>query len=103
MQMKVLAVGDVVASAGLKYLKANLRKLKQEKEIDFCIVNGENAAVLGLLPSQAEEILDAGADVITMGNPILRRRARCCVLRICPRSSRGAAGVYTKHGLVRLQ
>ncbi len=68
MQLKILAVGDVVAPTGLNYLKTVLPKLKREKRIDFCVVNGENAAVLGLLPQQAEEIFRAGADVITMGN-----------------------------------
>lgn len=68
MELKLLAVGDVVASSGLDYLKAQLPALKREKAIDFCVVNGENTAVLGLTPQQADEILDAGADVITMGN-----------------------------------
>ena len=68
MEMKLLAVGDVVAGSGLVYLKQNLRRIKREKQIDFCVVNGENTAVLGITPQQADEILDAGADVITMGN-----------------------------------
>ena len=68
MLINLLAVGDVVATAGLNCLKTLLPKLKQEKKIDFCVVNGENTAILGLLPRQAEEIFDAGADVITMGN-----------------------------------
>lgn len=68
MLINLLAVGDVVATAGLNCLKTILPKLKQEKKIDFCVVNGENTAILGLLPRQAEEIFDAGADVITMGN-----------------------------------
>ena len=38
-----------------------------ELSVDFCVVNGENAAVLGMLPAQAEELLSAGADVITWG------------------------------------
>lgn len=68
MLINLLAVGDVVAAAGLNCLKTILPKLKQEKKIDFCVVNGENTAILGLLPRQAEEIFNAGADVITMGN-----------------------------------
>ena len=68
MLINLLAVGDVVATAGLNCLKTILPKLKQEKKIDFCVVNGENTAILGLLPRQAEEIFNAGADVITMGN-----------------------------------
>ncbi len=72
--MKVLAIGDVVAQGGLDFLKANLPALRREHEIDFCVVNGENTAVLGITPQQAEQIFDAGADVITMGNHTWGRR-----------------------------
>lgn len=72
--MKVLAVGDVVASNGLDFLKANLPALKKDYGVDFCVVNGENASVLGITPGQAETIYDAGADVITMGNHTWGRR-----------------------------
>ncbi len=68
MVIRVLAVGDIVATNGLRYATSRLRRFKRENQIDFCIVNGENAAVLGLLPQQAEELFDAGADVITLGN-----------------------------------
>lgn len=72
--MKVLAIGDVVAQGGLDFLKANLPALRREHAIDFCVVNGENTAVLGITPQQAEQIFDAGADVITMGNHTWGRR-----------------------------
>lgn len=74
MEFKVLAVGDVVGASGIAYLKRNLRGLKRDYDIDFCVVNGENAAGVGMSPPQAEEILDAGADVITMGNHTWGRR-----------------------------
>ena len=74
MIMKLLAVGDVVASGGLDFLKANLPTVKRENDIDFCVVNGENANVLGITPQQAETVFDAGADVITMGNHTWSRR-----------------------------
>lgn len=74
MQKKLLAVGDVVAPAGLSYLRAKLPKLRRELQADFCVVNGENASVLGLTPAQADEIFRAGADVITMGNHTWSRR-----------------------------
>ena len=54
MELKLLAVGDVVADSGLNYLKQRLRGLKREHQIDFCVVNGENASVLGMAPRQAE-------------------------------------------------
>lgn len=50
MERNILAVGDVVAPAGVKYCKAALPRLRRELSVDFCVVNGENAAVLGMLP-----------------------------------------------------
>lgn len=74
MLLRVLAVGDVCSEAGLACLSRHLRSLKKLYEVDFTVVNGENAAGLGLLPRHAEEILDAGADVITLGNHTWAKR-----------------------------
>ena len=68
MEFKVLAVGDVVGNPGMERIRRHLRQLKRKHGADFVIVNGENAAVVGITPDQAEDILDAGADVITLGN-----------------------------------
>ena len=49
--------------------------LRDEHDIDFCIVNGENAADgLGITPKIADKLLAAGADVITLGNHTWRRK-----------------------------
>ncbi len=74
MDFKILAVGDVVGNPGLERICKSLRKLKIQTGADFVIVNGENAAVVGITPNQAEDILDAGADVITMGNHTFGKR-----------------------------
>ena len=74
MEMKVLAVGDVVGNPGMDRICRSLRSLKRKTNADFVIVNGENASVVGMTPRQAEEILDAGADVITMGNHTFGKR-----------------------------
>ena len=74
MDFKVLAVGDVVGDPGMDRVCRSLRYLKRKTCADFVIVNGENAAVVGMTPRQAEEILDAGADVITMGNHTFGKR-----------------------------
>ena len=42
--MKILVVGDIIGNAGVKELKKQLIKIKNEKQIDFVIVNGENSA-----------------------------------------------------------
>ena len=68
MDFKVLCVGDVVGNPGMDRIQRSLRYLKRKTNADFVIVNGENAAVVGLTPNQAEDILDSGADCITMGN-----------------------------------
>ena len=74
MDFKVLAVGDVVGNPGVKRIQQSLRKLKRETAADFVVVNGENASMVGITPQQAEDIFDAGADVITLGNHAFGRR-----------------------------
>ena len=68
MILNVLAVGDVVGDSGVEYLGRHLRELKMLKDVHFTVVNGENASGVGILPRQAREIFDAGADVVTLGN-----------------------------------
>ena len=74
MDFRVLCVGDVVGAPGLSEIRKNLRKLIRQTNADFTIVNGENAAVVGITPDQAEDIFDAGADVITLGNHSFQKR-----------------------------
>lgn len=71
--MNILAVGDVVNESGLRFLESRLRGLIRLTGADFTVVNGENAAGTGILPRQADAILNAGADVITLGNHAFRR------------------------------
>lgn len=83
--MNILAVGDVVGDAGCNYLRKILPDLKKEKSVDLVIVNGENSAVgNGILPVSAEHLLASGADVITTGNHVFRRREIYNYLEDCP-------------------
>ena len=68
MELRVLAVGDVVGEGGLDILSRRLPGLKEETGAHFAVVNGENASGVGITPAQARRILEAGADVITLGN-----------------------------------
>ena len=90
MELKVLAVGDVVGNPGLDRVTRSLRYLKRKTGADLVIVNGENAAVVGMTPQQGEEILDAGADVITMGNHTWGKRELVTYLEDCPQIIRPA-------------
>ena len=74
MEFRVLCVGDVVGGPGMERVRRSLRRLKNSLGADFVIVNGENASVVGITPDQAEAILDAGADVITLGNHSFGKR-----------------------------
>lgn len=67
--MKILAVGDIVGESGLNKLKEVLPKIKQNENIDFIIVNGENVAGgMGITQKLFNQILNAGANVVTLGN-----------------------------------
>ena len=68
MIVKILAVGDVCGEPGLEFLEKRLKSYRQANNIDFVVVNGENANVVGITPRQADAIFRAGADVITLGN-----------------------------------
>lgn len=74
MELKVLCVGDVVGEPGMQHVCRHLRAMRRELQADFVIVNGENASVVGITPNQAEDIFDAGADVITLGNHAFSKR-----------------------------
>ena len=67
--MRILAVGDLVGESGVKKLKEIVPNLKKEKKIDFIITNGENSAGgMGITEKNFKDILEAGTNVITMGN-----------------------------------
>ncbi len=72
--MILLACGDVCGESGLRIAGSKLRPLKQFYGADVCVVNGENADVLGLRPEQAQRLFEAGADVVTLGNHVWNRQ-----------------------------
>ena len=73
--MKILAIGDVVGTRAIAYLKKHLWALRDAKKIDLVIANGENASEIhGLSSNDARDILDSGVDFITMGNHTWNKR-----------------------------
>jgi metallophosphoesterase (TIGR00282 family) len=72
--VKILFLADVFGRAGHRAVDERLPNLREQLEIDFCVVNGENAADgAGLTPRLADKLLAAGADVVTTGNHVFRR------------------------------
>ena len=67
--MKILFLGDVMGRAGRAAVVERLPKLRAEWGLDFVVVNGENASGgMGLTGDHAKLLLDAGADVLTLGD-----------------------------------
>ncbi|MBV8395480.1 MAG: YmdB family metallophosphoesterase [Actinobacteria bacterium] len=67
--MRLLFVADVFGAPGRRAVETRLPALRDELRVDFCIVNGENAADgRGITAKIAEKLLASGADVVTLGN-----------------------------------
>jgi len=67
--MRLLFVGDVVGRAGRRAVAEHLPGLRSRYSLDFVIVNGENAAAgFGITEAILEQLLEAGADCVTLGN-----------------------------------
>ena len=67
-EIRILALGDAVGSSGVGYLADNrcLAKAIRSLGAHFTVVNAENSADgNGILPQSAEELFDAGADILT--------------------------------------
>jgi 2',3'-cyclic-nucleotide 2'-phosphodiesterase len=73
--VKLLFIGDVVGGIGRRTMASLLPGLRDEHEPDFVIVNGENAAGgVGITEKTGRELLELGADAITLGNHAYRHR-----------------------------
>lgn len=99
--MKILFVGDIVGRAGRHVLRERLPEVQSQHQIDFTIVNVENAAGgFGITPPLAREILDYGVDVMTSGNHIWDKKEVLEFFALEPRLLRpgnyppGAPGNY---------
>lgn len=69
--MKVLVVGDIVGSPGRNAFKSIVRDLRDAGRVDIVVVNAENSAGgRGMTRAIGEELFEAGADVITLGDHV---------------------------------
>ena len=67
--MKIAFIGDIVGRPGRDMLKEHLKKIREEEELDFVIVNYENASHgFGLTQKNCKELFGYGIDVMTGGN-----------------------------------
>lgn len=89
--LRVFLGGDIFGSVGIRCASKLLPALISKEEIDFCIINGENAASgIGVSEADVHAILEAGADVITGGNHTFEKRDLWPVLDLFPQVLRPA-------------
>ena len=108
--MKILFVGDVVGRAGRNAVAEYLPDMIRNWSLDLVVVNGENAAGgFGITEAIYQELLDGGADAITLGNHAWDQREALVFIERAPRlirpanfppgtPGRGAALIDTKSG-----
>jgi hypothetical protein len=73
--MRLLFVGDIFGKPGREALLRWLPGFVDEREVDFVVINGENAANgAGITSKIAERLLAGGVDVITTGNHVWRQK-----------------------------
>ena len=73
--MRLLFLGDVVGRSGRVALIAHIAAIRTNHKLDFIVVNGENATSgAGLSGAHAKALLDAGVDVITLGDHAFDQR-----------------------------
>ena len=108
--MRILFIGDVVGRSGRGILLERLGALVRDWKLDFVAVNGENAAGgFGITEAIYQEIVDAGADVITGGNHSWDQKEALVFIERAPRllrpinypggtPGRGVAMIDAKNG-----
>ncbi|HEU5018716.1 MAG TPA: TIGR00282 family metallophosphoesterase [Pseudolabrys sp.] len=108
--MRILFVGDVVGRSGRHAVLERLPKLISDWKLDFVVVNGENAAGgFGITEAIYNDLIDAGADAVTLGNHSWDQREALVFIERAPRlirpinypagtPGRGVALIDTKNG-----
>lgn len=89
--MRILFIGDVVGRTGRAAVLEYLPALRRDWELDFVIVNGENSAGgFGITEAICDDLLNAGADCVTLGNHAFDQREALVFIERQPRLLRPA-------------
>ena len=69
--LRIIFIGDIIGRYGRRFLNKITPLIKKKYSPDIIVANGENAAGgMGITRKTAEEIFNAGIDIITGGNHI---------------------------------
>jgi 2',3'-cyclic-nucleotide 2'-phosphodiesterase len=84
--MRILFIGDIVGRSGRTVVLKHLPGLRRDWQLDFVVINGENAAGgFGITEAIYHELLDAGADAITLGNHAWDQKEALVFIERAPR------------------
>jgi metallophosphoesterase (TIGR00282 family) len=108
--MRILFIGDIVGRSGRRIVLDRLAGLIEEWKLDFVVINGENAAGgFGITETIYQELVDVGADAITLGNHAWDQKEALVFIERAPKlirpinypagtPGRGAALIVTRSG-----
>ncbi|MBN8966594.1 MAG: YmdB family metallophosphoesterase, partial [Rhizobiales bacterium] len=108
--MRILFIGDILGRSGRAILLERLPRLVADWALDLVVVNGENAAGgFGITEAIYNDMIDAGADAVTLGNHAWDQREALVFIERAPRlvrplnypigtPGRGAAMIDTRGG-----
>ena len=108
--MRILFIGDIVGRSGRKIVLDRLPGLIEQWKLDFVAINGENAAGgFGITETIYQELIDAGADAVTLGNHAWDQKEALVFIERAPKlirpinypagtPGRGAALIDTRSG-----
>lgn len=84
--VKILFIGDIVGEPGRRAVTQLVPQLRQQHQLDLVIANGENSAGgAGITPATAEQIFNAGVNVITSGDHLWDQKEVLELMRAQPR------------------
>jgi metallophosphoesterase (TIGR00282 family) len=84
--LRILFVGDVVGRTGRTAISDHLPGMIRDWSLDLVVVNGENSAGgFGITEAIYQELLDAGADAITLGNHAWNQKEALVFIERAPR------------------
>lgn len=73
--MRILHIGDIVGSVGVRAVEQSLKTLREQHSLDLVTANGENAeSGSGITKNIFRRLMEAGVDCVTLGDHIFRKR-----------------------------
>ena len=84
--MRILFIGDIVGRSGRAIVLERLPRLVRDWRLDCVVINGENAAGgFGITEAIYQDLLDAGADAVTLGNHAWDQKEALVFIERAPR------------------